>query len=61
MDNTLDTIDYMQKNKDKLKFTNANGETVTNRLPETMAETREAIGNLKKSVYDEYNNIAKQA
>ena len=61
MDNTLDTVDYMQKNKDKLKFTNANGETVTNRLPETMAETREAIGNLKKSVYDEYNNIAKQA
>lgn len=61
MDNTLDTIDYMQKNKDKLKFTNADGEAVTNRLPETMAETREAIGNLKKSVYDEYNNIAKQA
>lgn len=61
MDDTLDTVDYMQKNKEKLRFNNANGEAVTDRLPETMAETREAIGNLKKSVYDEYNGIAKQA
>ena len=61
IDDTLDVVDYMDKNKNLLKYTDDAWEVVNGKLPTNMRETSEALGNLKKALYDKYNSIAQLA
>lgn len=61
IDDTIDVTDWMSKNKDVLQYTDDAWEIVTWKLPTNLNQTREALGNAKKYIYDTYNNIAKQA
>ena len=61
IDDTLDVVDYMDKNRSILQYTDDAWEKVVWKLPTNLRETSEALGNMKKSLYDQYNNIAKMA
>lgn len=61
IDDTLDVVDYMDKNRWILQYTDDAWEVVTWKLPTNLRETSEALGNMKKTLYDQYNNIAKMA
>lgn len=61
IDDTLDVVDYMDKNRSILQYTDDAWEKVVWKLPTNLRETSEALGNMKKSLYDQYNNIAKLA
>ena len=61
IDDTLDVVDYMDKNKQILQYTDDAWEKVVWKLPTNLRETAEALGNMKKTLYDQYNNIAKLA
>ena len=61
IDDTLDVANVMNKNKNLIQYTDDAWEVVTWKLPTNLRETSEALGNLKKSLYDAYNNIAKEA
>ena len=61
IDDTLDVVDYMDKNRSILQYTDDAWEQVVWKLPTNLRETSEALGNMKKVLYDQYNNIAKQA
>lgn len=61
IDDTLDVVDFMDKNKSVLQYTDDAWEAVTWKLPTNMRETSETLGNLKKTLYDAYNNIAVKA
>ena len=61
MDDTLDITDYMSKNKWLIQYTDDAWNTVTWELPTNLNQTREALGNMKKHIYDTYNQIAKDA
>ena len=61
IDDTLDVTDYMSKNKQVLQYTDDAWEVVKWELPRNMRETSEALGNMKKYIYDQYNKIAQEA
>ena len=61
IDDTLDVVDYMDKNRSILQYTDDAWEQITWKLPTNLRETSEALGNMKKVLYDQYNNIAKMA
>ena len=61
IDDTLDVVDYMDKNRSILQYTDDAWEKVVWKLPTNLRETSEALGNMKKTLYDQYNNIAKLA
>lgn len=61
VDDTLDVTNFFWKNKNLIKYTNANGEEVVWKLPTTLKETNEAFSNMKKTLYDAYNEIAMEA
>lgn len=61
MDDVVDWLSDMVKNKELLQYTDDAWEIVTWKLPTNMRETSEAIGNYKKVIYDMYNDIAKKA
>jgi len=61
IDDTLDVTDYMSKHKDVLQYTDDAGNVVKNELPTNLRETSESLGNLKKYIYDQYNDLAKKA
>ena len=61
IDDTLDVVDYMDKNRSLLQYTDDAWEQVVWKLPTNLRETSEALGNMKKALYDQYNNIAKMA
>jgi hypothetical protein len=51
----------MSKHKDVLQYTDDAGNVVKNELPTNLRETSESLGNLKKYIYDQYNDLAKKA
>lgn len=61
IDDTLDVTDYMSKNKQVLQYTDDAWEIVKWELPRNLRETSEALSNMKKYIYDQYNNIAQTA
>lgn len=61
IDDTLDVVDLMDKNKWILQYTDDAWNAVTWKMPTNMRETSETLWNLKKVLYDQYNEIAKQA
>jgi hypothetical protein len=61
MDDTIDVVDWMSKNKNVLEYTDDAWEVVKWQLPNNLNEARETFWNMKKYVYDMYNNIAKQS
>ena len=61
IDDTLDVANFMDKNKWLLQYTDDAWEVVTGKLPTNMRETSETLGNLKKVLYDTYNDIAVKA
>ena len=61
MDDTLDVTDWMSKNKWILEYTDDAWNVVKWELPTNLNQTREALGNMKKHIYDTYNSIAKEA
>lgn len=61
IDDTLDVTDYMSKNKKVLQYTDDAGNVVKEQLPTNLRETSETLGNLKKYIYDQYNDLAKKA
>ena len=61
IDDTLDVVDLMDKNKWILQYTDDAWNAVKWQMPTNMRETSEALWNLKKVLYDQYNEIAKQA
>lgn len=61
IDDTLDVTDWMSKNKELLEYTDDAWEIVRGKLPENLRETSEALGNMKKYIYDQYNSLAQQA
>ena len=61
IDDTLDIVDLMDKNKWILQYTDDAWNAIKWQMPTNMRETSEALWNLKKVLYDQYNEIAKQA
>lgn len=61
IDDTLDVTDYMSKNKKVLQYTDDAGNVVREKLPTNLRETSETLGNLKKYIYDQYNDLAQKA
>ena len=61
IDDTLDVTDWMSKNKSVLQYTDDAWETVTWKLPTNLRETSDALSNMKKYIYDQYNSIAQDA
>ena len=61
IDDTLDVANLMSKNKEVLQYTDDAGNVIRWELPKNMRETSETLWNLKKIIYDQYNDIAKQA
>lgn len=61
IDDTLDVTDYMSKNKQILQYTDDAWDIVKWELPKNLRETSDALSNLKKYIYDQYNSLAKQA
>ena len=61
IDDTLDVTNLMSKNKDVLQYTDDAGNVIRWELPKNMRETSETLWNFKKVIYDQYNDIAKQA
>lgn len=61
IDDALDVTDYMSKNKKVLEFTDDAWEVVRWELPKNLRETSEALSNMKKYIYDQYNGIAQKA
>lgn len=51
----------MSKNKKVLQYTDDAGNVVKEQLPTNLRETSETLGNLKKYIYDQYNDLAKKA
>ena len=61
IDDTLDVVDLMNKNKDILQYTDDAWNIVTWKMPTNMRETSDVLWNLKKILYDQYDDIAKKA
>jgi hypothetical protein len=51
----------MSKNKKVLQYTDDAGNVVKEQLPTNLRETSETLGNLKKYIYDQYNDLAQKA
>ena len=59
-DDALDAVESIIKNKNNLKFTNANWEVIEWQLPKNVNEFAQAIDQTKKEIYKEYSSIAKE-
>lgn len=60
-DSVVGAVKSIAENKDNLKFTTQDGEEVTGRTPETPAETAQAIDQTKRTIFDQYDALTKQA
>lgn len=49
------------ENKDNLKLTDMNGETITGETPKTLDQLTQAIAQTKKTIFEQYDALAKQA
>lgn len=61
IDDTMDIADRMSKNKWVLEYTDDAWNMIQWELPTNLRETSEALWNMKKYIYDQYNSLAKQA
>lgn len=61
IDDTLDVTNFMNKNKGLIEYTDDAWEVVKGKLPTNLRETSESLWNLKRTIYEAYNDIAKQA
>lgn len=61
MQNAQVAVDEIIKNKENLRLVDREGAAVTGKLPETLQEFSQAIEQTKKRIYEEYNDLAKQA
>ncbi len=59
--NVVSGIKSIVDNKDGLKFTTPDGEEVTGRTPQSPMETAQAIDQTKRSIFDKYDALTKQA
>lgn len=59
--NVVSAVKTMVKNKDTLSFQDENGGIETGRFPKTRGELSDAVGQTKKSIFDQYDAIAKKA
>lgn len=57
----IDSVELIIKNKNNLKFIDANGEEIVWELPRTVDEFSQAIKQTKQNVYDTYIQMAKAA
>lgn len=57
----MDSIELIVKNKNNLRFVDANGEEIVWELPRTVDEFSQAIKQTKQNLYDTYIQMAKQA
>lgn len=58
--NAQEAVETIVNNKDKLQLTDELGNTVTG-LPQNLKQFSQAIDQMKRSVFEEYNNMAVQA
>ena len=61
IDDTLDVVHKMNRNKEILQYTDDAWEVVRWKMPTNLRETSETLWNLKKVIYNQYNDIAKKA
>ncbi len=61
IDDTIDSMEAMVKNKDLIQYTDDAWNVIKWELPTSMRETSEAIQSLKKAVWDNVDDIMKQA
>lgn len=61
IDDTIDSVQAMIKNKDLIEYTDDVWNIVKWELPKTLRQTSEAIQSLKKAIFQSYDDIAKQA
>lgn len=61
IDDTLDVVHKMNRNKEILQYTDDAWEVVKWKMPTNLRETSETLWNLKKVIYNQYNDIAKKA
>lgn len=59
--NAVEAVKIIANNKDNLKFVDDAGEEIVGRTPQSMREFAESIDQTKKSVFEKYNDLAKQA
>lgn len=57
----LSGLQTIAENKPNLKFTDANGEVVTGKAPQTVDQLSQAIQQTKQTVFKQYDALAKQA
>lgn len=60
-DSAQSAVKSIVANKDNLSFTNSDGETETGRLPKTRQEFSDAVAQTKKTIFDQYDALQKQA
>lgn len=61
IDDTMDSIDTMIKNKEALQYTDDAWNVIKWQLPTNRRELSEAIQSMKKAIWDEVDDITKQA
>lgn len=61
IDDTIDSVETMIKNKNLIEYTDDAWNIVKWELPKTLRQTSEAIQSLKKAIFQNYDDIAKQA
>lgn len=61
MDDTIDVVDWMSKNKNAIQYTDDAWDVIQWQLPTNLNQARESFDWIKKYAYDMYNNIAKEA
>lgn len=61
MDDTIDVVDWMSKNKNAIQYTDDAWDVIQWQLPTNLNQARESFDWIKKYAYDMYNNIAKDA
>ena len=61
IDDWIDSVETIVKNKDKLKITNSDWEIIEGKLPESNQEFTQAIQQTKKNIYDQYHQYVKDA
>lgn len=61
MDDTIDVVDWMSKNKNAIQYTDDAWDVIQWQLPTNLNQARESFDGIKKYAYDMYNNIAKEA
>jgi hypothetical protein len=60
-DQVLSAVKSIGENKPNLEFTDANGEPIQGQLPKSVDQFTQAITQTKKSIFQQYDALAKQA